>query len=240
MDVSVVQMPVRGIIFDKDGTLFDFATTWEAWAAAFLLRVCQGDQVRAGSLGAAIGFDFAARAFERDSLVIAGTAGEVAAALAPHVPEMTVAQLLYMLNDEAGQAPQAEAVPLTPLLDGLRARGLALGVATNDAEAPARAHLQAAGVTEQFDFIAGFDSGHGGKPAPGQLLAFCEATGLVPETVVMVGDSLHDLRAGRAAGMRCVGVLTGMAEEVDLEPFAQIVLPDIGHLPDWLDQLSVD
>jgi phosphoglycolate phosphatase len=62
LDVSVAQMPVRGIIFDKDGTLFDFATTWEAWAAAFLLRVSQGDQARAGSLGAAIGFDFAARA----------------------------------------------------------------------------------------------------------------------------------------------------------------------------------
>ena len=30
--------PVRGIVFDKDGTLFDFATTWEAWAAAFLMR----------------------------------------------------------------------------------------------------------------------------------------------------------------------------------------------------------
>ena len=31
---------VKGIIFDKDGTLFDFAATWEAWAQAFLLRAC--------------------------------------------------------------------------------------------------------------------------------------------------------------------------------------------------------
>ena len=235
--MSVAQMPVHGIIFDKDGTLFDFATTWESWAASFLLRISDGDLGRARSLGAAIGFDFAARAFERDSVVIAGTAGEVAAALAPHIPNMTSAQLLYMLNEEAGQAPQAEAVPLIPLLDGLRARGIALGVATNDAEAPARAHLQAAGVTAQFDFIVGFDSGHGGKPAPGQLLAFCAAMGLAPEHVVMVGDSLHDLRAGQAAGMRCVGVLTGMADAADLAPFAQIVLPDIGHIPDWLDQM---
>ena len=36
---------VRGIVFDKDGTLFDFAATWEAWAVAFLLRAAEGDAV---------------------------------------------------------------------------------------------------------------------------------------------------------------------------------------------------
>ena len=50
----------------------------------------------------------------------------------------------------------------------------------------------------------------------------------------MVGDSRHDLIAGRAAGMQTVGVLTGMAELADLAPFADVVLPDIGHLPLWL------
>ena len=49
----------------------------------------------------------------------------------------------------------------------------------------------------------------------------------------MVGDSTHDLIAGRAAGMQTVGVLTGMAE-AELAPLADAVLPDIGHLPDWL------
>ncbi|WP_420013405.1 hypothetical protein [Tateyamaria sp.] len=48
--------PVRGIIFDKDGTLFDFGTTWEAWAAAFLLRATDGDRVWATQIGAHIGF----------------------------------------------------------------------------------------------------------------------------------------------------------------------------------------
>jgi len=235
--VSASNPSVSGIIFDKDGTLFDFATTWEAWAAAFLLRVCEGDVARASALGTAIGFDLDNRSFARDSIVIAGTAGEVAGALSPHLPHLSMEHLLTMLNAEAGAAPQAEAVPLVPFLTGLRGRGLALGVATNDAEAPARSHLDSAGVTSLFDFVAGFDSGHGGKPAPGQLLAFCAATGLTPESVLMVGDSLHDLHAGRAAGMRCVAVLTGMATADDLSPHAEVVLPNIGHIPDWLDQI---
>jgi phosphoglycolate phosphatase len=51
----------------------------------------------------------------------------------------------------------------------------------------------------------------------------------------MVGDSTHDLRAGRAAGMRTIGVLTGMARAQALAPLADVVLRDIGEIPAWLD-----
>jgi phosphoglycolate phosphatase len=54
----------------------------------------------------------------------------------------------------------------------------------------------------------------------------------------MVGDSLHDLQAGRAAGLRCVAVLTGIAGRADLAPHAEAVLDHVGLLPDWLDGLD--
>ena len=50
----------------------------------------------------------------------------------------------------------------------------------------------------------------------------------------MVGDSTHDLEAGRSAGMRTIAVLTGLAEAQNLAPFADVVFPDIGHIPDWI------
>ena len=225
---------IKALCFDKDGTLFDFAATWEVWAQAFLLRLCEGDRARATEIGARIGFDLETMTFARDSVVIAGTPGEVTQALLPFFPQMTALSLATLINDEAEQAPQAEAVPLVPLLTKLCSAGLKLGVATNDAERPARAHLEAAGVTSFFDFIVGYDSGHGGKPAPGQLLAFAADVGLPSDQIAMVGDSTHDLRAGRAAGMACVAVLTGLATEAELAPFADVVLPDIGHLPAWL------
>ncbi|MFD3189405.1 HAD family hydrolase [Sedimentitalea sp. HM32M-2] len=227
-------MTIAAILFDKDGTLFDFGPTWESWAQAFLLRAAGQDQRRATHLGQQIGFDLPNRRFRPDSIVIAGTAAEVAEALTPHLPEIAPAQLYDMMNQEAETAPQVEVVPLAPFLDRLRARGFRLGVATNDAEAPARAHLGTAGVVDRFDFIAGFDSGHGAKPGPGQLLAFARTVGVEPENVVMVGDSTHDLIAGRSAGMITVGVLTGLAPEDDLAALADVVLPDIGHLPGWL------
>lgn len=226
-------MRADGILFDKDGTLFDFNATWVAWTEAMLVRWSPDDPAFADRIAGAIGFDRTARAFSSGSVVIAGTPDDVAEALAPvlgRAPET----LVGILNEESARAPMAEATPLVPLLEGLRARGLRLGVATNDAEAPARAHLDAVGVTGFFDFIAGSDSGHGGKPAPGMCLAFAAATGLAPGRVVMVGDSTHDLIAGRAAGMQTVGVLTGLADAATLAPLAGAILPDIGHLPGWL------
>lgn len=227
-------MRADAVLFDKDGTLFDFAATWEAWARAFLLRACNNNTERAQAVGLRIGFDLNANRFHADSIVIAGTPGEVADVLMTELSHFTRDALLDLLNEEAANAPQAEAVPLTPLLERLRGEGLKLGVMTNDAHAPALAHLTSAGVVEQFDFVAGFDSGFGAKPAPGPLLAFAEHVGVQPKRVVMVGDSTHDLVAGRAAGMQTVGVLTGMAPTEVLAPYADVVLPDIGHLPGWL------
>lgn len=227
---------IDGLIFDKDGTLFDFRSSWGRWAAGFLTSLAD-DADHAARLGRAIGFDAETGSFAPDSPVIAATAADIAAALAPLLPGQSVAELTERIDETAGSAPMSEAVPLRPLLSGLRANGLKLGVATNDSEAPARQHLAAHGITDCFDFIAGYDSGHGAKPGPGMCLAFTQALGLDPARVAMVGDSRHDLEAGRAAGMRTIAVLTGIATRADLAPHADVVLPDIGAIPAWLEQL---
>ncbi|MBD3677616.1 MAG: HAD family hydrolase [Rhodobacteraceae bacterium] len=228
-------MTFRAILFDKDGTLFDFHLSWGAWARDFLVEISEGDMVRATRLAARIGFDLEAARFDLESPVIAGTPDQIVGLVAPEFPHLTAREIANQINSAAAQAQMIEAAPLVPLMTGLRERGLSLGVATNDAHAPAKAHLDGAGITGHFDFIAGSDSGHGAKPAPGMCLAFAGAMKIATEQVVMVGDSTHDLIAGRVAGMATVAVLTGVAPAEQLAPLADAVLPDIGHLPDWLD-----
>ena len=193
------------------------------------------DPDHAAALANALRFDPATGDFFADSPVIAASTAEIADVLLPLLPDMTHAHLETQLNRLAGTAQMRPAVPLRPLLLALRSRGLRLGVATNDVESSARAHLLAQDVADLFDLVAGYDSGHGAKPGPGMLLAFAAQTGLDPARVLMVGDSLHDLMAGRAAGMRPVAVLTGVALAADLAPMAEVVLPDIGALPGWID-----
>lgn len=230
---------IDGIIFDKDGTLFDFRSSWGRWATSFVASMAT-DPKHADRLARAIGFDLATSSFAPDSPVIAATAADIAEAMLPELPGITHADLTDQIDAVAGNAPMTEAVPLAPLLIALRRAGLKLGVATNDSEVPARRHLEAHGITGYFDFIAGYDSGFGAKPGPGMCLAFARSQDLDPARVAMVGDSRHDLIAGRAAGMRTIAVLTGIASATDLAPLADIVLPDIGSIPGWLSGTTAE
>ncbi len=229
---------VGAVLFDKDGTLFDFGATWNVWAAGTLRDLSGGDGAVLAHLARMARFDLGAGRFLPDSPIIAGTNREAAECLAQALPGRPVAEIERHLMLTSSVAPLVPAVPLAPLLAELAAGGLKLGVMTNDTEYGARAHLRQARVAEMFDFVAGFDSGHGAKPDAAPLLAFARAVGVVPARCVMVGDSAHDLVAGRAAGMRCVGVLTGPACAGALSPLADVVLPDIGHLPDWIATLG--
>ncbi|KAF0677579.1 HAD family hydrolase [Profundibacterium mesophilum] len=226
---------IAGILFDKDGTLFDFHATWSAWSREMIVELSAKDAGRAEAIAAALGFELASGRFLPGSPIIAETGAQIAARMLPYLPEWDRASLERRMDEAARAAPQAEAVPLVPLLQALAARGLALGVATNDAEAAARAQLERAGALGLLDFVAGYDSGHGGKPEPGQLLAFASAMALDPGSVAMIGDSLHDLKAARVAGMIAVGVLSGPARRDELAAAADVILPDIGALPAWLD-----
>ncbi|MGI3184214.1 HAD family hydrolase [Nioella aestuarii] len=225
---------ISAILFDKDGTLFDFQLSWSAWAKAFLRDVADGNDLRAAHLGNLLGFDWQAARFREDSCVIAGTDDDIISILIPEMPGVSRDEIKLRIGLAAAEAPMSEVVPLAPFLDGLKARGLRVGVATNDTESTARAHLEAVKVLDRFDFVTGADSGHGAKPGPGMCLAFAAAFEVPPGEVLMVGDSLHDLHAGRAAGMRTLAVLTGVAGADALSPNADFVLPSIAALPDLL------
>jgi phosphoglycolate phosphatase len=223
----------KGIVFDKDGTLFDFQATWGAWCRDMIEAESAGDPILVDQIAEVLGYDLAAGRFRPDS-VIASPTEVLADSLLPLLAGTTKDELVTRMDARAAQASPVQAAPLGDLLERLGEMGLRLGVATNDVETPARAHLRAAGIETTFDFIACYDSGWGAKPDAGQLLAFAEATGLDPADCVMVGDSLHDLTAAKAAGMTGVGVLTGLADRATLAPAADVVLESIADLPGWI------
>jgi phosphoglycolate phosphatase len=90
-------------------------------------------------------------------------------------------------------------------------------------------------LLEHLDFLCGCDSGHGEKPDPGMVLAFCRACGLSPGEVAVVGDTPHDMNMARAAGVGLVVAVTSGAAGVELlQDLADHVIADVSALPGLL------
>ena len=90
--------------------------------------------------------------------------------------------------------------------------GYPLAVVTNKTQRLSDHILQGLGVRGRFRVVLGGDALERKKPDPLPLLHAMQVFGLPPERVAMVGDGLHDLHAGRAAGVITVAVTTGVED----------------------------
>ncbi len=234
-------MKYKGILFDKDGTLLDFNKTWLPIYRIAAEEISNADNDLANQLLEKHGFNTALDRFIGGSLLAAGNNHEIAQAWAAEMGQHDeVARISERLNEifEVAGARHATAVTgLAETLETLKQSGLKMGVATADSYRGIINTLQSFDVLDKFDFLAGYDSGHGVKPAAGMVIAFCEQMQLDVSSVVVVGDNRHDIEMGRnaSAGL-CVGVLTGTSTREDLESIADIVLDDISRLPGALSR----
>ena len=232
---------IRGVLFDKDGTLLDYAATWMGANRTAALAAAGGDRRLSERLLVAGGWDPDSGRVAANSELAAGSIAEIAALWLEMVPQWDRGELLDLLDRVFEEESEARAVPVTelaPLFTRLKGRGLILGVATNDSRRGIEATLGQFGVVDHLDFMAGYDSGHGFKPDPGVVHGFCSHTGLDAGEVAVVGDNLHDLEMGRRAGVGLVvGVLTGTGARADLQTRADYILDSIGDLEALLDRL---
>jgi phosphoglycolate phosphatase len=235
---------LEGLLFDKDGTLVDFDATWGPAVYAVMRRLAGGDRGRLERLMDASHFVEESRRLMPSSPLVAGSTDDYGPVWA-HVLARPADEAFFREVDGLLRLHGLET--LTPIGDpaGLFARlarrGVALGIATNDSEASARAQARALGLEALCPWVVGYDSGHGSKPDPGMVSAFVAQTGLAPHAIGMVGDSTHDLRAARAAGVVAIAVLTGprrAAARADVAPHADHVVGSIAELEDLLDRLS--
>ncbi|MEO1563380.1 MAG: HAD family hydrolase [Pseudomonadota bacterium] len=232
-------MTIKGIVFDKDGTLFHYAETWGSWARATLIHLTDGDENLARRMGWDVGYRWESNDFVAGSPLVVGANDEIFTAWSAALPHMSLEEIDSVCRHYIEHLPDAPVGDLVQILGALREAGFVLGVATNDYERGAVKQLDDQSISDHFAFVAGFDSGFGAKPEPGQILGFADAVGLEPAQIAMVGDSNHDLHAGENAKVALkVGVLTGPAVEKDIADAADVVLPDISHLQTYLAQLA--
>lgn len=224
---------IKGLLFDKDGTLFDFHETWAPINLRAVAIASRDDGALRNRLVEVACIDGATGRARADGLMAAASAREIAEAFVAAGSGFRPQELTEALDTLFMQAAD-RAVPATDLpgfFGRLKARGLKLGVASSDSEAGVREAARNFGFLHLLDFACGYDSGHGLKPTAGMALAFCRATGLRPADVAVIGDNTHDMEMGRAAGAGLrIGVLTGTGTRQSLTAHASMILGSIGEI----------
>lgn len=229
---------IRGVLFDKDGTLIDFEKTWFAIGDHMAREAAGGDRERADRLLGMAGYDFATRTVRADSVFAAGTNADIVAIWYPRAgaderQALTARFDAFTATEGAKRAVPVEGVRRS--LEALHGAGYRMGVATNDSTAGAEMALVTLGWSQLFDAVYGYDAVARPKPAPDTVFAFCDLTGLRVSQVAVIGDNRHDLDMARSAGAGlAIGVLSGTGTRDTLASCADALLESAAELPGFL------
>ena len=206
------------VVFDLDGTLIDSARDLAASVNAALERLAPGTPPVPP---------------ERVRTFIGDGAGTlVARTLAAAGVDITTEQALPVFL-ECYSARLLETTALYPgvaeALDALRDRRLA--VLTNKPGDMSRTILAGLGVADRFARICGAGDVPAKKPDPAGLRMLLAEAGVGPQAAVLVGDSAIDVRTGRAAGVRTVGVTYGLDPASLRATPPDLLVDDLRELP---------
>jgi len=111
-----------------------------------------------------------------------------------------------------------------------------LALVSNKPVAWSRELLRHLGWDRLFAAIQGPESAGARKPDPAMVHRVLEALGVSPDGSLLVGDMEVDVETARAAGVPLVAVASGARSEAELRKAgARVILPDLTHLPRWLN-----
>jgi phosphoglycolate phosphatase len=118
-------------------------------------------------------------------------------------------------------------------LDWLKAQGIKMGCVTNKAAQFTIPLLKDLGIHDEFESIVCGDTLPEKKPHPMPLLHSAEFFGVKPENALMIGDSISDVKAARAAGFNIVCMSYGYNHGVDIrEANPDAVIDSMAQFPE--------
>lgn len=209
---------IRGVLFDKDGTLLEYDSTQHHIYAALLACLKDEHQVPDAlldQLSEALGL--VPDGIAHDSVLQSSTNEQIAQALSEtcrrHAEEhgrqqpFDAEDLLELIEQlSLGEDVPYVALPHVPeTLSYLKRKGYRLGVATVDARTATVAGLKKTGILEHFDYLG---TGDAARPKPDPFLAerFCSECGVLPAELLIVGDGANDMLFAQNAGAHFVGI----------------------------------
>lgn len=183
-------IPVRAVLLDLDGTLVD--TVGDIATAANMMRSALGF----APLEPATIATFVGKGIPN---LVARTLKDAVGEVGPTALKVAVANFERQYEKVFGDTSR----PFPGVVDGLnamRAKGFRLGCVTNKAEKFTSPLLERTGLAGYFEITLSGDSLAEKKPHPMPLLHAAGHFGVPPAQMLLIGDSVNDAEAARAAG----------------------------------------
>jgi pyrophosphatase PpaX len=205
--------PLPTILFDLDGTLIDsieLILNSARYAFHKLDRICPPDEEWLAGVGIPLFTMF--RRYARDET-------DCSALIAAYREYQVIHhdRLTHCYAD------------VVETVETIKSRGHAIGIVTSKSEALALRGLAHVGLARLMDTIVGCDSSTRHKPDPEPVRIALHRLDASPENAIFVGDSIHDVLAGNAAGVHTAAALWGAFKRADLE---------LGEPNAWLESVS--
>jgi phosphoglycolate phosphatase len=147
------------------------------------------------------------------------------------------------LNNVHGSDPPI--IPnLIEMIQSCRDLGLIVAICTSDDRTSTDSAIRNWNISDLIDYsICGDEVGKTPKPSSIPLEILCKRVlgSIKPQECIIVGDTVGDTGMARnaKAGL-CIGVLSGSGNEKQLlETGANIIVPNVGHIPELLLNLLI-
>lgn len=248
-------MKISGIIFDKDGTLLDFNEFWLPAAQCVIGRILLDYRISNTSVHMekalhAIGIvhnrvlpdsSFAWKTYRDIADDLKPTLESMETGLHVDAEDLTNKLVRYFEEESfAGNDNIKGTANLPVILDQLREKGIQLGIATTDTDYAAVNCLKELHILSFFSFFAADQMP---EPAPLKpdgriILRAAEQWHIAPESILVVGDALNDMKFAHNGGAVAVGVLSGVSSREQLQPAADHIIDSVANLPAFIQQLE--
>src|SRR5712691_13044824 len=221
---------IRAVIFDVDGTLvtftFDIVGTRSAIIRELLRRGYSTSNLNTTTL----------------TQIMLDSAKEQVDSGRVKDDYQSLRSRIFSMLDGFELDSAREAKPLhgaLKTLQALRLSSMRLGALTNSGRAGATRVLQKSGLMKVFELILTRDDVPAMKPRPDGILRALDVLNLSKDELLYVGDSVYDIQAADAAGVRVASVATGnySRERLGAEG-PDLIMSSISELPALLRTLS--
>ncbi|MBR5554100.1 MAG: HAD family hydrolase [Clostridia bacterium] len=235
-------MAVKAIIFDKDGTLIDFDSFWISVSVEVIKdlknRFDQND-VPVCDFLEAIGVKDGVS--DIDGVLCKGTYDEIAEAFLKvakkHGHDLALSEMSpfvtqsYNKNSLQGDV-RGTCDNLRGVLESLKEYGIRLFVVTTDNPEITSLCLEKLGVSDLFEKVFTDDGITPPKPDPSCAFKISEEYSIDLSDIIMVGDTMTDVRFAKNAGIRVISVGANEENRKRHASYADFVFGDVSCIPD--------